>query len=126
MHVICHNARRLHVGDYVIVHASRDIKASEEITFMYFDTLSPLDRRVEMSKSWSFNCKCRRCKFENAVCSKQELREIEIGLERGVDVGGAVYRLEEGMRRWAVRGKEKNYLRASFWAAYSEVYGSDR
>ncbi|KAG4165411.1 hypothetical protein ERO13_A13G077601v2 [Gossypium hirsutum] len=26
------NARRLHVGDYVIVHASRDVKAGEEIT----------------------------------------------------------------------------------------------
>ncbi|XP_022775778.1 uncharacterized protein LOC111317607 [Durio zibethinus] len=120
------NARRLHVGDYVIVHASRDIKAGEEITFIYFDTFSPLDKREEMSKSWGFNCKCRRCKFEEAVCSKQELREIEIGLEKGVDVGGAVYRLEEGMRRWAMRGKDKGYLRASFWTAYSEVYGSDR
>ncbi|XWS69684.1 hypothetical protein CRYUN_Cryun04dG0200100 [Craigia yunnanensis] len=30
------------------------------------------------------------------------------------------------MRRWAVRGKEKGYLRASFWTAYSKVYGSDR
>ncbi|XVE91524.1 hypothetical protein REPUB_Repub01dG0017100 [Reevesia pubescens] len=120
------NARRLHVGDYVIVHASRDIKAGEEITFMYFDTLSPVDKRVEMSKSWGFNCKCRRCKFEEVMFSKQELREIEIGLEKGVDVGAAVYKLEEGMRRWAVRGKEKGYLRASFWTAYSEVYGSDR
>ncbi|OMO71855.1 hypothetical protein COLO4_27999 [Corchorus olitorius] len=120
------NARRLHVGDYVIVHASRDIKAGEEITFMYFDTLFPLDKRVEMSKSWGFNCRCKRCKFEDGVCSKQELREIEIGLEKGADVGGAVYRLEEGIRRWAVRGKEKGYLRASFWAAYSAVYSSDR
>ncbi|KAH1031353.1 hypothetical protein J1N35_043527 [Gossypium stocksii] len=120
------NARRLHVGDYVIVHASRDVKAGEEITFMYFDALSPLEKRVEMSLSWGFNCRCSRCKFEEAVCSKQELREIEMGLEKGVDVGGAVYRLEEGMKRWAVRGKGKGYLRASFWAAYAEVYGSDR
>ncbi|XVF85900.1 hypothetical protein PTKIN_Ptkin17bG0155000 [Pterospermum kingtungense] len=120
------NARRLHVGDYVMVHASRDIKAGEEITFMYFDAFSPVDKRVEMSKSWGFNCRCRRCKFEEALCNKQELREIEIGLEKGIDVGGAVYRLEEGMRRWGVRGKEKGYLRASFWSAYSEVYGSDR
>ncbi|XP_022725306.1 uncharacterized protein LOC111281844 [Durio zibethinus] len=120
------NARRLHVGDYVMVHASRDIKAGEEITFMYFDALSSLDRRVETSESWGFNCKCRRCKFEEAVRSKKELREIEIGLEKWVDVGGTVYRLEEGMKRWAVKGKEKGYLRASFWAAYSEVYGSDR
>ncbi|TYH91033.1 hypothetical protein ES332_A13G089800v1 [Gossypium tomentosum] len=120
------NARRLHVGDYVIVHASRDVKAGEEITFMYFDALSPLEKRVEMSLSWGFNCRCSRCKIEEAVCSKQELRQIEIGLEKGVDVGGAVFRLEEGMKRWAVRGKGKGYLRASFWAAYAEVYGSDR
>ncbi|KAK8522884.1 hypothetical protein V6N13_115833 [Hibiscus sabdariffa] len=121
------NARRLHVGDYVMVHASRDVKAGEEITFMYFDTLSPFEKRAEMSMSWGFNCKCSRCKFEGAaVCnSKQELREIEIGLEKGVDVGGAVYRLEEGMKRWAVRGKGKGYLRASYWPAYAEVYGSD-
>lgn len=120
------NARRLHVGDCVVVHASRDIKAGEEITFMYFDSLSPLDKRVEMSKSWGFNCKCRRCKFEESVSSKQELREIEIGIEKGVDAGNAVYRLEESMRRCAVRGKEKGYLRTSFWDAYSQVYGSDR
>ncbi|KAL1126069.1 hypothetical protein V6Z11_A13G086700 [Gossypium hirsutum] len=105
------NARRLHVGDYVI---------------RSLDALSPLEKRVEMSLSWGFNCRCGRCKIEEAVCSKQELREIEIGLEKGVDVGGAVFRLEEGMKRWAVRGKGKGYLRASFWAAYAEVYGSDR
>ncbi|GLT27640.1 hypothetical protein SLA2020_026230 [Shorea laevis] len=123
----CHpNARRLHVGDYLIVHASRDIRAGEEITFMYFDVLSPLAKRREMSNSWGFNCKCMRCKFEEAVCCKQEMREIDIGLERGLDVGGVVYRLEEGMRRWIVRGKEKGYLRASFWVAYSETYGSER
>ncbi|KAE8732937.1 ATP/GTP-binding family protein, putative isoform 1 [Hibiscus syriacus] len=121
------NTRRLHVGDYAMVHASRDVKAGEEITFMYFDTLSPFEKRAEMSMSWGFNCKCSRCKFEGAaVCPKQELREIEIGLEKGVDVGGAVYRLEEGMKRWAVRGKGKGYLRASYWPAYAEVYGSDR
>ncbi|KAA8532961.1 hypothetical protein F0562_032922 [Nyssa sinensis] len=33
------NARRLHIGDYLIVHASRDVKAGEEITFAYFDML---------------------------------------------------------------------------------------
>lgn len=117
------NARRLHVGDYVIVHASRDVKAGEELTFSYFDVLNPLEKRSEMSQTWGFRCSCRRCKFEVELCSRQEgIREIEMGVERGMDSGAAVYRLEEGMRRWKVKEKEKGYLRASFWAAY----GSDK
>jgi tetratricopeptide (TPR) repeat protein len=120
------NARRLHVGDYVMVHTSRDVKAGEEITFTYYDALSPFNKRKEMSKTWGFRCNCKRCKFEEEICAKQEIREIEMGLERGMDMGGAVYKLEEGMRRWVVRGKEKGYLRASFWSAYSEAYGSDK
>ncbi|KAG2707103.1 hypothetical protein I3760_05G132800 [Carya illinoinensis] len=120
------NARRLHVGDYVMVHASRDVKAGEEFTFGYYDALSPLGKRKEMSKTWGFQCNCKRCKFEEEMWGKQEIREIEMGLERGMDVGGAVYRLEEGMRRWVVRGKEKGYLRASFWSAYSGTYCSEK
>ncbi|CAK7326116.1 unnamed protein product [Dovyalis caffra] len=120
------NARRLHVGDYVLVHASRDVKAGEEITFAYFDVLSPLSKRKEKSKTWGFHCICKRCKFEEEICSKPEMKEIEIGLHRGIDVGTAIFRLEEGMRRWMVRGKEKGYLRASFWAAYVEAYGSEK
>ncbi|XP_061992985.1 methyltransferase FGSG_00040 [Rosa rugosa] len=113
------NARRLHVGDYVIVHASRDVKAGEELTFAYFDVLNPLEKRNEMSKTWGFRCNCRRCKFEAELCSRQEgIGEIEMGFERGMDSGAAVYRLEEGMRKWKVKEKEKGYLRASFWAAY--------
>lgn len=117
------NARRLHVGDYVIVHASRDVKAGEELTFAYFDVLNPLEKRSEMSQTWGFRCSCRRCKLEVELYSRQEgIKEIEMGVERGMDSGAAVYRLEEGMRRWKVREKEKGYLRASFWAAY----GSDK
>ncbi|KAG6654235.1 hypothetical protein CIPAW_05G131500 [Carya illinoinensis] len=102
---------RLHVGDCVMVHASRDVKVGEEFTFGYYDALSPLGKRKEMSKTWGFQCNCKRCKFEEEMWGKQEIREIEMGLEGGMDVGGAVYRLEEGMRRWVVRGKEKGYLR---------------
>ena len=119
------NARRLHVGDHVIVHASRDIKAGEEITFAYFDVLSPWRKRTSMSKIWGFQCNCKRCKFEEQICSKMEMQEIQMGLERGLNMGDAVYRLEEGMRRWMVRGDEKGYLRASFWVAYSDAYESD-
>jgi hypothetical protein len=64
------NARRLHVGDYVTVHTSRDVKAGEEITFTYYDALSPFNKRKEMSKTWGFQCNCKRCKFEEEICAK--------------------------------------------------------
>ncbi|RID46486.1 hypothetical protein BRARA_I03142 [Brassica rapa] len=122
------NARRLHVGDYAVVHASRDIKAGEEITFAYFDVLSsPLEKRKEMAESWGFSCKCSRCKFESLLSvANQEIREFEMGLERGVDAGNAVYTVEEGMKRWKVKGKDKGLLRASYWGVYEEVYNSER
>lgn len=122
------NARRLHVGDYAIVHASRDIKAGEEITSAYYDVLSsPLEKRKEMAESWGFSCKCSRCKFESVLSvANQEIREFETGLERGVDAGNAVYMVEEGMKRWKVKGKDKGLLRASYWGVYEEVYNSER
>ncbi|OIT33341.1 PREDICTED: uncharacterized protein LOC109206132 [Nicotiana attenuata] len=120
------NVRRSHVGDHVMIHASRDIKAGEELTLAYFDVFSSYRSREEKAKNWGFICKCKRCKVENGVCSKQEMMEFEMFVGKGVDMGGVVYRLEEGMRRWMVRGKGKGYLRASFWKVYSEVYESER
>lgn len=120
------NARRLHVGDYMMVHASRDIKAGEEITLAYFDVLLPLSNRREMAKTWGFDCCCKRCKFEEGITGKQEIMELEIGIDRGLEMGGMVYRLEEGMKRLNARGKEKGFLRASFWGAYSETFESEK
>ncbi|GJT57911.1 anaphase-promoting complex/cyclosome 2 [Tanacetum coccineum] len=120
------NAKRYHIGDHVIVHASRDIKEGEEITLGYFDVFSPLKNRKEMAKNWGFDCHCKRCKFEDEISAKNETGEIEMGYERGVDVGTMVYKLEESMRRWMVRGKMKGYLRASFWKVYSELFVSEK
>ncbi|OVA12204.1 SET domain [Macleaya cordata] len=122
------NARRLHIGDHLMVHASRDIKAGEEITFAYFDVLTPLKKRREMSKTWGFHCNCKRCRFEeDMIDHKEGLREIEISLECGSDSSDGVVRLEEGMKKWMVKGKtEKGYLRASFWTIFSEVFGSEK
>ncbi|XP_043723538.1 methyltransferase FGSG_00040 [Telopea speciosissima] len=120
------NARRLHIGDHLVIHASKDIKAGDEITFAYFDVLLPLNKRSEMSKTWGFYCKCKRCKFEEEISSRGEIKEIELAFERGSDMGSVVVRLEEGMRRWMMKGKEKGYLRASYWAAFSGAFGSEK
>lgn len=64
--------------------------------------------------------------MEGGLYSNQELQEIEVFLKKGLNMGEVVYKLEEGMRRWMVKGKVKGYLRASFWGAYSEVLESDK
>ncbi|KAI3887357.1 hypothetical protein MKX03_002761 [Papaver bracteatum] len=123
------NARRLHVGDHLMVHASRDIKAGEEICFAYFDVLTPLSKRNEMSKTWGFHCECNRCRFERDMFScNQGLNEFEVLLECGSDIGNVIVRLEEGMKRWMLKGgkREKGYLRASFWRVFSEAYQSEK
>ncbi|KAI6686410.1 hypothetical protein NL676_032323 [Syzygium grande] len=106
-HSCCPNARRLHVGNHLMVIASRDVKAGEELTFAYFDVLQPPTKRREMAATWGFDCSCKRCEFEEKTRSKQELMDTETSLEVGMDAGGVVYRLEEGMRRWNVRGERE-------------------
>ncbi|PVH33186.1 hypothetical protein PAHAL_9G590000 [Panicum hallii] len=124
----CHpNARRTHVGDHAIVHASRDIKAGEEITFPYFDVLVPVSKRREASRAWGFECKCDRCRFESEDCTlKQEILKSENDLVNGGDMGALVVRLEEKMRKSMAKERRKAFLRASFWSAYSAVYDSDK
>jgi hypothetical protein len=46
-----------------------------------------------MSKTWGFHCNCKRCKFEEEMCAKQYIREIEIGLQRGMDMSGVIIRV---------------------------------
>ncbi|XP_020101102.1 uncharacterized protein LOC109719021 [Ananas comosus] len=122
-HCCAPSVRRLHIDDWVVIHACRDIKAGEEITSAYFDVLSPLDKRREMAKRWGFECECERCRFEAEKAPF--LKEVE-GMLRGVDVGCVIVRLEQGMRKWGVKEKGRGFIRASFWAFYESVYGSEK
>lgn len=117
------NVRRLHIGEWLVMHASRDLKAGEEITFAYFDVLLPLSMRRELSKRWGFHCKCERCAFEE---KEEEIREMEKVIQNGYNVGELVTRLEDIMKKMMMGKKERGFLRASFWAAYSAVYDSEK
>jgi hypothetical protein len=115
----CHpNARRTHIGDHAIVHASRDIKAGEEITFPYFDVLVLVSKRREASRAWGFECKCDRCRFEaEDSILRQEILKSENDLASGGDIGAVVVHLEEKMRKSMAKERQKAFLRASFWSS---------
>ncbi|KAK1314637.1 hypothetical protein QJS10_CPA06g00456 [Acorus calamus] len=117
------NARRLHIGDHMVVFASRDAKAGEEITFAYFDVLLPLKKRRALAKAWGFQCGCERCVFEEGACHAEEIEGV---VEGEGDAGKAVVRLEEGLKRWATKARERGWLRASFWEAFLECYKSEK
>lgn len=70
------NASRLVVREAMIIHASRDIQANEEITIAYTDVMSPLRKREEALKDmgFGFRCECKRCVAERSV--EQHLQEI--------------------------------------------------
>ncbi|KAK1267335.1 hypothetical protein QJS04_geneDACA000561 [Acorus gramineus] len=118
------NARRLHIGDHMVVFASRDVKAGEEITFAYFDVLLALKKRRALAKAWGFQCGCERCVFEEGACHAEEIEGVVEGGEG--DAGKAVVRLEEGLKRWGTKARERGWLRASFWEAFSECYKSEK
>ncbi|KAL6008297.1 hypothetical protein ACLOJK_033803 [Asimina triloba] len=124
------NARRLHIGDHMAVHTSRDVKAGEEITFAYFDVLLPLKKRRELSRAWGFCCSCKRCRFEDEFRYGEELKEIEMRVENELlgdrGRGEIVVGLEQSMKRWMVKGKERGFLRASFWSAFSATFKCQR
>jgi len=123
-HSCCPNVRRLHIGDWLVIHASRVLKAGEGLTFPYFDVLLPLNKLRELSMRWGFHCNCERCKFEE---KEEEIREMEVlGSVCGLGNGDLVIRLEEGMKEKVMGKKERGFLRSSFWVAYSGVYKSEK
>ena len=56
------------------------------------------------------------------------MREIEAGMEAGgeLDMGGVVVKLEQVMRRWMLKEKEKEFMRASYWPAFPQIFKSER
>ncbi|CAN6485900.1 unnamed protein product [Victoria cruziana] len=118
------NARRLHVADRIIVHASKDLRKGEEITFSYFDIFLPLKKRREQSKNWGFLCKCERCKFEEI--HRQDLEGIEKEMECASDLTEAVIRLEDEVLKKVKSTRKKAFVRVSYWDAYCRVLRSGR
>jgi hypothetical protein len=61
------NAVKVFAGETMIVHASANIAAGEEITWSYIPSSTPYPRRVQVQQKFGFLCHCRRCQEEKSA-----------------------------------------------------------
>ncbi|KAK6531883.1 hypothetical protein TWF694_003048 [Orbilia ellipsospora] len=85
------NARRVILGDMMVIHAAVDIPKDTEILISYTDSKQPYqDRQGMFELSWGFTCHCQQCKFESTVNKSMEdiMFEMQsIVLEVGYGMG---------------------------------------
>ncbi len=67
------NAQRSFIGDVLILRASRNIAAGQEILFWYTPPKADhsYQERQENLRSWSFHCSCEICKHDEGLSNKK-------------------------------------------------------
>ncbi|KAM7464497.1 hypothetical protein LguiA_032618 [Lonicera macranthoides] len=125
-HTCYPNAKRFHIGDHVLIHASRDVKAGEEITLPYFKVGGSVHARSEEKCcTWPKVNRCSYLKLSAILCqaSSQNTQELlmRMTLDSILKAGGMVTYIEE---RWSEIQKQKNpggrwkqYIRDPSWEA---------
>ncbi|KAH7401742.1 hypothetical protein DE146DRAFT_735078 [Phaeosphaeria sp. MPI-PUGE-AT-0046c] len=73
------NSVRTFLGDLMLLRATRDISAGEEITAQYVTPeLTTEDRQQKYKGTWGFECDCRLCEVERNVGSDVERQRMII------------------------------------------------
>ncbi|MCO5588020.1 hypothetical protein L7F22_041974 [Adiantum nelumboides] len=128
------NLSRLDVGESAFFHATREIKAGDELTVCYTDVHLPWAsfRKQHIIKTFGFECNCRRCAVEAAYDVK--LRPIvsdvyteanmQLVKERDPDaqraLAGLAAQIEVVIRD--ASQEEKDIIRAAYMVAYLTYY----
>eukprot|EP01018_Ginkgo_biloba_P000819 Gb_23533 [translate_table: standard] len=139
------NATKLLIGEAMFVHATRDIRAAEEIGIEYFDALAPFAERSEKSRRWGFTCNCKRCNLERSLQMPLEhviakYARLWIGISDGrsfqkrteamfnpsdlAEITKFVKELESKVinsSEYGLNWEEKQWIRASFHTAYMKA-----
>jgi tetratricopeptide (TPR) repeat protein len=72
------NAKKDSVGDLMVFRATRPIKAGEEITHCYSESIDLKDRAANLKKTWGFECDCRLCKAEKKDGAQVREKRMEL------------------------------------------------
>eukprot|EP01018_Ginkgo_biloba_P013777 Gb_00792 [translate_table: standard] len=66
------NAKFIHIGEAVFIHATCSIPKGQEVNICYGDALMPFVARSESCRGWGFTCTCKRCKVEGPLQARME------------------------------------------------------
>ncbi|KAF2087819.1 SET domain-containing protein [Saccharata proteae CBS 121410] len=100
-HSCSYNAMRAFIGNIMIVRATRDLAAGEEVTMTYVGTDDPvLARRNSLRDTWGFDCYCALCKLEMKSLGPFERKRAELlGRIKYVSFEDPVEVTDEGILR---------------------------
>lgn len=88
------NACRCFIGDLLVLRATRDIKADEEITHSYISTANRKDLQISLKNSWDFTCTCPLCEAEAATTEKDKAKREQSLARLNLPPGPGQDRLE--------------------------------
>lgn len=71
------NAVRVYKNDWMVVHASQDIKKGDEIVWSYVPLCQPYPERTKSISSFSFTCTCERCQQEEIWLKEQKEQQLK-------------------------------------------------
>ncbi|KAK5682701.1 hypothetical protein LTS10_005831 [Elasticomyces elasticus] len=107
-HACSGNAFRVFVADIMVIRATRDIKAGDEVTMRYTNPKEdgPASRK-KTEDSWGFECDCAICKADLAVPSKQLERRNSLSKEVEKFLGSNRLTLQSRAGAASIRKAEK-------------------
>jgi tetratricopeptide (TPR) repeat protein len=135
-HSCCPNSVRLHLGDTLFLHASRQLEAGEEVTISYVNSLLPLPMRRELliQDRWEFQCRCSRCELElrlrdplKHICKRvYDLWGTKDGAVAGhpqsLIMAKNALNVEHQLKLHTLYLQERQLIRGSYFNAYWSAY----
>ncbi len=114
-HSCAANAQRKFLGDCMIVRATREVAAGEEVFLSYAPTELPYDERQKRLKFWGFKCRCPRCRAE-----KQLGHEVAARISAVAEATDKCWRSDSGCGREGISA-----VSAEVHAIVSEIKSRD-
>lgn len=112
----CHpSATHVTLGDTMVCHANRDLKAGDEVTLALFDINLPFEERAHKFQEHGFTCRCERCEFERSLKPEHEeaVHRLQTKMEplrkRCEYIGQMFEHRKDEMRREALEARDIFY-----------------
>lgn len=74
------NAKRSFIGDVLILRATRDIPAGDEVLFWYTSPKADhsYEKTQERLRNWDFHCSCKICTYDKKLSNKKKMERAAL------------------------------------------------